>query len=108
MRWLTKLLPIKKLFPRQCNGPIAVKCIQEVTPTPTWKTKPTWYLLAEEDRMISPTTQRFMAERMGAKIHSHPVGHSPMYTAPNLVVDIISEAVREKISSEKARSAMGE
>jgi hypothetical protein len=36
------------------------------------------------------------------------VDHSPMYTAPNLVVDIISEAVREKVSSGKARSAMGE
>jgi pimeloyl-ACP methyl ester carboxylesterase len=70
--------------------------------------KPTWYLLAEEDRMISPKTQSFMAERMGAKIHSHPVDHSPMYTVPNLVVKIISEAVREKISSGKARSAMGE
>ena len=98
----------QKIISAAVQRPIAVKCIQEVTPTPTWKTKPTWYLLAEEDRMISPTTQRFMAERMGAKIHSHPVDHSPMYTAPNLVVDIISEAVREKSSGGKARSAMGE
>jgi hypothetical protein len=45
---------------------------------------------------------------MGAKIYSHPVDHTPMYTAPNLVVEIISEAVREKISSGKARSARGE
>jgi len=98
----------QKIISAAVQRPIAVKCIQEVTPTPTWKTKPTWYLLAEEDRMISPTTQRFMAERMGAKIHSHPVDHTPMYTAPNLVVDIISEAVREKISSGKARSVTGE
>jgi pimeloyl-ACP methyl ester carboxylesterase len=79
--------------------PIAVKCIQEMTPQPTWKTKPTWYLLAEEDRMIKPTTQRFLAERMGAKIRSYPVDHTPMYTQPNVVVDVISEAVREKISN---------
>ena len=86
--------------------PIAVKCIQEVTPTPTWKTKPSWYLLAEEDRMIQPTTQRFMAERMGAKIRSYPVDHTPMYTKPNIVVDVISEAVRETLSKEvSARSA---
>src|ERR1700722_12308862 len=98
----------QKIISAAVQRPISVKCIQEVTPTPTWKTKPTWYLLAEEDRMISPTTQRFMAERMDAKIHSHPVDHSPMYTAPNLVVDIISEAVREKSSGGKARSAMGE
>ncbi|MFZ0883892.1 MAG: alpha/beta hydrolase [Candidatus Acidiferrales bacterium] len=76
--------------------PIAVKCIQEVTPPPTWKTKPTWYLLAEEDRMIKSTTQRFMAERMRAKIRSYPLDHTPMYTQPNLVVDVITEAAGEK------------
>jgi pimeloyl-ACP methyl ester carboxylesterase len=79
--------------------PIAVKCIQEVTARPTWKTKPTWYLLAEEDRMIKSTTQRFMAERMGAKIRSYPVDHTPMYTQPNLVVDVITEAAGEKALS---------
>jgi len=86
--------------------PIAVKCIQEVAPRPTWKTKPTWYLLAEEDRMIKPTTQRFMAERMRAKIRSHIVDHTPMYTEPNIVVDVISEAVREtQLIEVSARSA---
>jgi pimeloyl-ACP methyl ester carboxylesterase len=77
--------------------PIALKCIQEAIPPPTWTTKPTWYLLAEEDRMINPTIQRFMAERMGAKIRSYSVDHTPMYTQPNLVVEVITEAVREKI-----------
>jgi pimeloyl-ACP methyl ester carboxylesterase len=79
--------------------PLAVKCIQEVTPQPTWKTKPTWYLLAEEDRMIKSTTQRFLAERMRAKIRSYPVDHTPMYTQPNLVVDVIAEAAGEKALS---------
>jgi pimeloyl-ACP methyl ester carboxylesterase len=79
--------------------PIALKCIQEVIPPPTWKTKPTWYLLAEEDRMIKSTTQRFMAERMRAKIRSYPVDHTPMYTQPNLVVDVITEAAGEKALS---------
>ena len=82
--------------------PIAVKCIQEVIPQPTWRTKPTWYLLAEEDRMIKSTTQRFMAERMGAKIRSYPVDHTAMYTEPNVVVDVIWEAVRETMSAEVA------
>jgi pimeloyl-ACP methyl ester carboxylesterase len=79
--------------------PIAVRCIHEVTPSPTWKTKPTWYLLAEEDRMIKSTTQRFMAERMRSKIHSYPVDHTPMYTEPNIVVDVITEAAGEKALS---------
>jgi pimeloyl-ACP methyl ester carboxylesterase len=77
--------------------PIALKCIQEKAPTPAWKTKPSWFLLAEEDRMIVPETQRFMAERMGATIRSHAVDHSPMYTAPNLVVDVVLEAAQDAI-----------
>src|SRR6202167_4190799 len=34
--------------------PISVQCIQEVAPAPVWKSKPSWYLVAEEDRMINP------------------------------------------------------
>lgn len=78
--------------------PIAVQCIQEAAPKPAWKTKPTWYLVAEEDRMINPKTQRFMAERMGAKVRPHPVDHTPMYADPNVVIDVILEAARETLS----------
>jgi pimeloyl-ACP methyl ester carboxylesterase len=73
--------------------PIALPCIQETAPEPTWKTKPSWFLVAEEDRMINPETQHFMAGRMGAKIRSHGVDHTPLVTAPQQVVDIILEAV---------------
>ena len=72
--------------------PIAVQCIQEKAPAPAWKKTPSWYLLAEEDRMIIPETQRFLATRMEATIRSHKVDHTPMYTAPELVVDVILEA----------------
>jgi pimeloyl-ACP methyl ester carboxylesterase len=72
--------------------PLAVQCIQEKAPAPAWKKTPTWYFVAEEDRMINPETQRFMAGRMGATIRSHRVDHTPMYTAPELVVDVILEA----------------
>jgi pimeloyl-ACP methyl ester carboxylesterase len=78
--------------------PIALKCVQEPAPAPLWKSRPTWYLVAEEDRMINPKTQHFMAERMGAKVHSHPVDHTPMYSEPALVVDVILEAARETSS----------
>jgi pimeloyl-ACP methyl ester carboxylesterase len=77
--------------------PIAVKCIQEKCPTPAWKTKPSWFLVAEEDRMISPETQHLMAGRMGANVRLHSVDHSPMYTAPNLVVDVIAAAANETL-----------
>jgi len=78
--------------------PIAVQCIQEPAPPPAWRTKPSWFLIAEEDRMINPKTQHFMADRMRAKIQSHPVDHSPMYTEPQLVVDVIFDAARETLS----------
>jgi pimeloyl-ACP methyl ester carboxylesterase len=77
--------------------PIALKCIQERAPAPAWKTKPSWFLLAEEDRMINPETQRFMAGRMNAIVRSYRVDHSPMLTAPDLVIEVILEAVREAL-----------
>jgi len=78
--------------------PIALACIQEPAPVPAWKTKPSWFLLAEEDRMINPKTQRFMADRMGANVRSHHVDHTPMYTEPDVVIDVMLEAARETLS----------
>jgi pimeloyl-ACP methyl ester carboxylesterase len=78
--------------------PISAKCIQEPAPAPAWKTKPTWYLVAEEDRMINPKTQRFMAERMKATVRPFAVDHTPLLTAPGKVVDIIVEAARATLS----------
>jgi pimeloyl-ACP methyl ester carboxylesterase len=78
--------------------PLGVQCIKEVAPTPTWRTKPSWFLVAEEDRMINPKTQRFMAGRMGAKVHSYPVDHTPMYSEPQVVINVILEAARETLS----------
>lgn len=74
--------------------PISVSCIQEKAPSPAWKTKPSWYLLAEHDRMINPKTQRFMAERMQSTIRSRAVDHTPSLTAPEHVADILLEAAR--------------
>ncbi len=69
--------------------PISVKSIQEPAPAPAWKTKPTWYLVAEEDRMINPKTQRFLAERMQATVRSFAVDHTPLLPAPAKVEAII-------------------
>jgi len=72
--------------------PLALACIQEKAPRPGWRSKPSWYLVAEEDRMINPATQRFMAARMGARIRSEKVDHTPMATAPRCVIEIILDA----------------
>jgi pimeloyl-ACP methyl ester carboxylesterase len=74
--------------------PIALKCIQEPVAKPAWRAKPSWFLIAEEDRMINPKTQHFMAERISASARSFPVDHTPLLSAPQKVVDLILEAKR--------------
>jgi pimeloyl-ACP methyl ester carboxylesterase len=87
-----------KALAESLQRPIAVACIQEAAPKPAWRSKPSWFLIAEEDRMISPKTQHFMAERMGAKVRVHPVDHTPLITAPEVVVDILLEAARQTLT----------
>ena len=72
---------------------LAVACISVKVGRPLWKDRPSWFLVAEQDRMIVPDTQRFMAERMKAQVRSHPVDHTPIVTAPGVVVDIIRDAI---------------
>jgi pimeloyl-ACP methyl ester carboxylesterase len=78
--------------------PISPACISVKVSRPLWKDRPTWFLIAEQDRMIVLDTQRFMAERMRARVRSHPVDHAPIVTAPGVVVDIIREAIGETVS----------
>jgi pimeloyl-ACP methyl ester carboxylesterase len=73
--------------------PVAIKCVQEQMTRPAWKEKPSWFLLAERDRMIAPETQRFMAHRTGGHILAMEVDHTPLASAPDGVVAIITEAV---------------
>ena len=75
--------------------PLRFSCMTVPTAGPVlWKNVPSWYLVAEQDRMIVANTQRFMAERMNAKIRSHAVDHTPIVTAPGPVIDTILEAVQ--------------
>ena len=73
--------------------PIALACIQEKSPKPAWKAKPSWYLVAHDDRMINPATQLFLAQRMGAQTRSEKIDHTLLVTAPKLVVEMILQAV---------------
>lgn len=75
--------------------PISVTCVQEPVAKPAWRSKPSWFLVAEEDRMINAKTESFMATRMKAKIRALSVDHTPLLTAPVEVVDIITEATTE-------------
>lgn len=73
--------------------PISVACITAPVGRPLWRDVPSWFLVAEEDRMIAPATQRFVAERMRAHVRAHRVDHTPAVTAPQAVVDIVFEAI---------------
>jgi pimeloyl-ACP methyl ester carboxylesterase len=73
--------------------PIAPACITVAVPRPLWKDRPTWFLVAEQDRMIVHDNQRFMAERMQARVRAHAVDHTPLVTAPGVVLDVLREAI---------------
>ena len=71
--------------------PINGACLQEKATTPLWKTLPSWYLLAEQDRMINPEMQDFMAQRIKATLRRLDVDHTPIAPAPDRVVELLLE-----------------
>ena len=75
--------------------PISVICLGEPMGKPAWKEKPSWFLIAEEDRMVSPETQRFTAGRMKSKIVSLPVDHTPLASRPDAVAELIAAAANK-------------
>src|SRR5262245_46290123 len=74
--------------------PISMNCITVPVGRPLWKDIPSWFLVAEDDRMIVPETQRYIAARMKATIKAHAVDHTPTVTAPTTVVEVIRDAIR--------------
>ena len=75
--------------------PIAPACITTRVGRPSWRDLPSWFLVAEQDYMILPETQRFMAQRMRARVRTQVVDHTPSVTAPTVVVETIREAIAE-------------
>jgi pimeloyl-ACP methyl ester carboxylesterase len=74
--------------------PTSIKCVMEPMTVPAWKQKRSWFLLAERDRIIAPSTQSFMAKRANATVVSRDVDHSPAVSAPESVVQVIEDSVR--------------
>jgi pimeloyl-ACP methyl ester carboxylesterase len=86
--------PDERVVLAAVQRPISLSCITVPVGRPLWKDIPSWFLLAEDDRMIVPDTQRYMAERMKAKTRAHAVDHAPIVTAPIVVAEIIRDAIR--------------
>lgn len=75
----TGAVPVADLFNQQVPGT-------------AWRTKPSWYIVANNDRTVHPDLERSAAERMGANIRPVDSSHVPMLSHPDFVLDVIREA----------------
>lgn len=89
--------------------PINVKCLGEPMGKPAWREKSSWFLIAENDRMVSPETQRWEAQRMQSRVVALPSDHVPLVSKPRAVADLIEQALNSlaEVHSTIARSARG-
>ena len=62
---------------------------------PAWKTRPSWYLVATDDRMIPPPAQRFMAKRAGSTVVEVAGSHAIYVSQPMAVAALIAKAVKD-------------
>ncbi len=79
--WATHYAPAADIFSRNAHGV-------------AWKTKPSWYIVANDDRTVHPNLQRFVAQRMGAQVHAVDSSHVPMLSHPEFVIDVIRAAAK--------------
>jgi len=79
--WATHYAPAADLFSRNAPGT-------------AWKSKPSWYIVANHDRTVHPDLERFSAKRMGATTFALESSHVPMLSQPNKVVDVIRAAAK--------------
>jgi len=77
--WATQMAPLADLFAQPVIGA-------------AWKSKPTYYIVGSEDRTVHPNLQRFLAQRMGAKVTELTSSHVPMLSQPERVYRVIREA----------------
>ena len=72
--------------------PFAEEAFAELSGEPTWKTLPSWYLVATQDKAIPPATQRFIAPHAGATIAEVRASHVPMISKPEATTRLILDA----------------
>src|SRR5690349_21590900 len=87
--WATQAVPVPDLFNQK------VDCF-------SWRSKPSWYIVATKDRTVHPDLERFVAKRMGATIYEADSSHVPMLSNPGLVIDVIRTAAKAVASSQRA------
>ena len=80
-------------FMADSQVPWAVESLSGTISEPAWRSKPSWYLVATEDRMIPPPTQRSMSERAGSTVVEAAGSHAIYVSRPDVVADLIRSAV---------------
>src|SRR5246500_2986788 len=86
--------PEKAEFMADSQVPWGVNAVGGTISEAAWKTKPTWYLLTTEDRMLPPDAQRLMSKRAGATVVEVRSSHAGYVSHPQAVAHIIEEAAR--------------
>jgi pimeloyl-ACP methyl ester carboxylesterase len=79
-------------FMADSQVPWGLEALQGAVSEPAWRSKPTWYLIATEDRMIPPAAQRAMAGRAGAEVTEAPGSHAIYVSHPEAVASVIQRA----------------
>jgi pimeloyl-ACP methyl ester carboxylesterase len=86
--------PETAAFMADSQVPWGVAALAGAVTTPAWSVKPSWYLVASDDKMIPPPAQRAMAERAGATVSEVPASHSVYVSKPQVVAKIIEQAAQ--------------
>ena len=79
------------------QGPVAAACFATRVTAAAWKTKPAWYIVATQDRMLPPDFLRATAARIGARSVEVESGHAPHLSRPDAVAAVIVEAARAAV-----------
>jgi pimeloyl-ACP methyl ester carboxylesterase len=89
------LAPDDAAFMADSQVPWGVDALGGAVTEPAWRGKPSWYLVAGDDRMIPPPAQRAMSERAGSTVVEAPGSHSIYVSQPRTTADLIKRAARE-------------
>ncbi len=84
----------KAAFMADSQVPWGVEALSGTISEPAWKTKPSWYLVATDDRMIPPPAQRLMSKRAGSTVVEAAGSHAIYVSQPNAVAALIEEAAK--------------
>jgi pimeloyl-ACP methyl ester carboxylesterase len=84
-------------FMADSQVPWGVEALNGAVSEPAWRSKPSWYLVASEDRMIPPPAQRAMSERAGMTVVEEAGSHSIYVSQPHATAELIKRAARETL-----------